>query len=112
MSSSADRRSDPRYGAHYDVRFSSESDAARAFSAFSINFSSGGLCVRTKTPWVVGEVVSLTLTIASELFELEGSVAWVRGEAVGIRFINVKPAIREKLETVAQLLAKNGPPIT
>lgn len=109
---SSERRTDPRYGAHFDVRFSRAADAAKAFNAFSINFSSGGICVRTKTPHSVGEVLSMTLTVEGSLFELEGSVSWVRGDAVGIRFINLKPTMRAELEKVARVLATRGPPVT
>ncbi|PZR13898.1 MAG: TIGR02266 family protein [Archangium gephyra] len=112
MSDGSERRSDARYVAHFDVRFTRASDAARAFGAFSINFSPGGLCVRSPNAYTVGETLTLSLTIEGETFELQGMVAWVRGEAVGIRFVNVKPAIRVRLEGVAQLLSTKLPPVT
>ncbi len=112
MSNGSERRVDPRYGAHFDVRFTRASDAARAFNAFSINFSPGGLCVRSPNAYSVGEALTLSLTIEGELFELQGMVSWVRGEAVGVRFVNVKPAVRARLEAVAQLLATRGAALT
>ena len=112
MTSGSERRTDPRYTAHFDVRFSRASDAARALNAFSINFSSGGLCLRSKTPYALGEALSLSVTVEGELFELEGVVSWVRGEAVGVRFTSVKPAVRARLEKVARLLSTRGPPVT
>lgn len=112
MSNGSERRIDERYGAHFDVRFTRASDAARAFGAFSINFSPGGLCVRSPNAYTVGETLTLALTIEGETFDLNGIVAWVRGEAVGVRFVNVKPAIRMRLEGVAQLLSTKLPPVT
>jgi uncharacterized protein (TIGR02266 family) len=109
MSSGSERRIDPRYGARFDVRFSRASDAAKALNAFSINFSSGGLCVRSKTPYQVGELLSLSVTIEGQLFELEGVVSWTRGEAVGVRFVNLNPAVRAQLEKVSRALATRGP---
>lgn len=112
MTSGSERRTDPRFTAHFDVRFSRASDAAKALNAFSINFSSGGLCLRSKTPYSVGEALSLSLTVEGEIFELEGVVSWVRGEAVGVRFVNVKTGVRARLEAVARVLSTRGPPIT
>ncbi len=112
MTSGSERRTDSRYMAHFDVRFTRASDAARALNAFSINFSSGGLCLRCKTPYALGEALSLSLTVEGEIFELEGVVSWVRGDVVGVRFTNVKPAVRARLEKVARMLSTRGPPVT
>ncbi|MFT3707726.1 MAG: PilZ domain-containing protein [Archangium sp.] len=112
MNGGSERRSDPRYAAHFDVRFARASDAAKAFNAFSINFSSGGLCVRSATAYSLGESLSLSLTIEGQLFELEGVVAWIRGEAVGVRFVNVRSDLRARLEAVARILATKGPALT
>lgn len=112
MTSGNERRTDPRYTAHFDVRFSRASDAAKALNAFSINFSAGGLCVRSKTPFSVGEALSLSLTVEGELFELEGVVSWVRGEAIGVRFVNLKPNVRARLEQVARSLSTKPPAAT
>jgi len=112
MTSGSERRTDPRYTAHFDVRFARASEAARAFNAFSINFSSGGMCLRSKTPYGLGESLSLSLTVEGEIFELEGVVSWVRGDAVGVRFVNVRPAVREQLEHVARRLSTKAPTAT
>lgn len=112
MTSGSERRSDPRYTAHFDVRFARASDAARALNAFSINFSSGGMCLRSKTPYALGESLSLSITVEGEIFELDGVVSWVRGEALGVRFVNVRPQVREQLERVARRLSTQGPPVT
>lgn len=98
--------------AHFDVRFSRAKDAAKAFNAFSINFSSGGLCLQSKTAYAIGEALSLSLTVEGELFELEGVVSWIRGEAIGVRFVNVAAGVRGRLETVARTLSEKGPAIS
>lgn len=104
-----DRRSAPRYAARFDVRFYSSQAAARAFNAFSVNFSAGGLCVRSRQAYAVGDPLKLELRIEGVLFELDAVVAWVRGEAVGVRFVDVPDDMRAKLEAVAKGLAAKGP---
>lgn len=106
--SGRERRTDPRYTAHFDVRFARQTDAARALNAFSLNFSSGGLALKTKSAYSLGETLALSLSVEGELFELEGVVAWVRGEALGVRFVNVKPEVRTRLEEVARVLARKA----
>jgi uncharacterized protein (TIGR02266 family) len=100
-----ERRQDVRYAARFDVRFARAKDAARALNTFSINFSAGGLCLRSTQPFTLGEPVRLAVNIEGETFELEGVVAWVRGEAVGVRFVNLLPDVRDRLEAVARTLA-------
>ncbi len=104
-SEAADRRREERLGAHFDVRFHRATDAARALNAFSVNFSAGGLCVRTRSQYAVGEQLTMSLTIEGQTFELACVVAWVRGEAVGVRFVQVHPDDRKRLEVVAKSLA-------
>lgn len=98
-------RVDPRFAAHFDVRFTRALDASRALNAFSVNFSAGGLCLRSRNPLEVGEMLSLELAIEDELFTLDGVVAWVRGEAMGVRFVNTTPDVRQRLQAVARQLA-------
>lgn len=112
MNSGAERRGDLRYAAHFDVRFARAAEAARALNAFSINFSAGGLCLRSRGSYALGEALSVTVSLEGQLFELEGVVAWLRGEAMGVRFVNLKPAVRAQLEQVARTLATRGPPVT
>jgi len=102
-----ERRGASRYQARFDVRFSRLSDAAKAFNAFSVNFSAGGLCLRSKALHQVGELLQLDLTIGPDQFALEGVVAWIRADALGVRFVNVRPALRERLDAVARTLATN-----
>jgi hypothetical protein len=52
----------------------------------------------------MGEVVSLSLQVDRESFELTGSVQWIRNDVIGIRFIELQPNDRERLQTVARQL--------
>jgi Tfp pilus assembly protein PilZ len=103
-----ERRQKSRVRAKFDVRFRDEADAARAFSAFSVNFSAGGLCIRTKGVYTAGEQLHLDLSIGDEQFALECVVAWVRGDALGVRFVNVPNQLREQLEGVARRYEQPG----
>lgn len=94
------------------MRFSRVQDAARALKTFSVNFSSGGLCVRSPSQWAPGEPVAIDLTIEGEHFDLEGVVAWARGEVVGLRFVNLAPGVRQRLEAVARSLATRQAALT
>lgn len=105
----SDRRRDVRIGAKIEVRFSAAAQAAKALNSFSVNFSAGGLCLRTKSPHAVQDKLQLSLAIEGEQFDLKGIVAWVKADVVGIRFDDVSPKDRERLERVAKILAKTNP---
>jgi uncharacterized protein (TIGR02266 family) len=109
---SSERRQDARYSARFDVRFARSTDAARAFNAFSTNFSAGGLCIRTSHAHEVGEALKIDVTIEGFTYSLDGVVAWVRHDAVGVRFVNVRPEVREQLERVARIMACGEAQIT
>src|SRR4051794_30454652 len=97
----AERRRDPRVGARFEVGFSSAADAAKAFKTFSVNFSAGGLCLRTSRPHAIGEAVQLHLAVEDAQFELKGTVQWARAGVVGVRFVDLTNADRERLREVA-----------
>ena len=107
----ADRRRDPRVGARFEVAFNHAKDAAKAFKTFSVNFSAGGLCLRSQRPHALGEVVELHLTVEGQDFELSGTVQWVRGGVVGVRFTEMQPEVRERLAQVAKAMIAKGAPI-
>lgn len=109
MSSPENRRQQERISARIEVRFTDKTQAARAFRAYSLNFSTGGLCLRTRRSYSVGTVLSISLEVEGECFTLKAEVAWARGEAIGVRFLNVTDEVRERLEAVA-LSLKNKPP--
>ena len=107
----AERRRDPRVGARFEVGFKSAAAAAKAFKTFSVNFSAGGLCLKTQRPHAVGEVVQLHLRVEGEVFELKGTVQWARAGVVGVRFIDHSPDDRDRLTEVAQAMIDKGAPV-
>jgi uncharacterized protein (TIGR02266 family) len=107
----SERRRDPRVGARFDVAFKHQAEAAKAFKAFSVNFSAGGLCLRSQKPHAVGDEVQLVVEVEQEHFELKGTVQWARAGVVGVRFIDVTQEDRERLEKVARTLISRGNPV-
>ena len=103
-----DRRHDARVAARLAVKFADKSDAARALRAYSLNLSVGGLCLRTKRSYTIGEPIQLALDAGEETFRLEGTVAWVRHEAIGVRFVNLAPADRDRLAKLVAALRLSG----
>lgn len=94
----SDRRRNQRVAARFDVRFAERGQAARALWAYSLNLSVGGLCLRTRRRYEVGAALELELDVAGEGWHLMGEVAWVRDGAIGVRFDNVSPADRLRLQ--------------
>jgi hypothetical protein len=47
----------------------------------------------------------LALQIDGDAYALQGVVAWVRKGAVGIRFENISPGDRRRLEAIVRTLA-------
>ncbi len=92
-----ERRKDERVVARIDVRFQEASEAARAFRAYSLNFSVGGLCLRTRKRYDVGAQLQLALTVEGQEYSLSGVVAWERSGAIGVRFDKVDPEDRKRL---------------
>ncbi len=98
----SDRRTSERIAARIEVRFTEPGHAARALRAYSLNLSAGGLCLRTRRRYELGAVLELQLDVAGEAWRLEGAVAWVRDGAIGVRFENVNPADRARLQALLQ----------
>lgn len=92
-----DRRQFERIPARIDVRFTHPSDAAKALRAYSLNFSVGGLCVRTQKTYAIGDQLRLEMKISGHEFRLAGIVAWARSGAIGVRFHEVTDEDRERL---------------
>lgn len=105
----AERREDVRIGAHVEVKFQAVAQAAKALSTFSVNFSAGGLCLRTKAVHAKGDRLALTITIAEDVLDLQGVVAWVKADVIGIRFVDLTPVARQRLEQVAKALVQKNP---
>jgi uncharacterized protein (TIGR02266 family) len=107
-SSLANRRTDERVAARFEVRFAQTEDAARALRAYSLNLSAGGLCLRTRKSYDVGAQVKLSMAIAGESFHLSGIIAWVRdeAEAIGVRFTGVSDEDYARLQRVVESFKK------
>jgi uncharacterized protein (TIGR02266 family) len=98
-----ERRREARIPARVEVRFTDAVHAARVLHAYSLNFSLGGLCLRTRRAYAVGRALSLNVVVGGERLPLEAVVAWVRPSdaAVGVRFVDVGEGPRARL---AQLI--------
>jgi Tfp pilus assembly protein PilZ len=81
-----DRREHERVPARIEVRIEERVDAARAFRAFSLNFSNGGICIKTEKAYELGSALQVFIAIGEEEHSLGGTVAWVREGAIGVRF--------------------------
>jgi len=107
-----ERRADSRIPVRVEVHFRDAAQAAEALRSYAVNFSVGGICLRTEKSYPIGHVLVLILQIHEERFELEGDVAWVRprDQAVGVRFREVEPGARERLAALVQRLGPTALP--
>jgi uncharacterized protein (TIGR02266 family) len=100
-----DRRQHERVSARIEVRFGRADEAARALRAYSLNFSTGGLCLKTQRSYEIGDRLSLSMTIEGREVECTGVVAWTRdGVAIGVRFEGVKDEDRVLLQQMVKAL--------
>jgi len=104
----ANRRTEERVPARFEVHFNDSEVAARALRAYSVNVSSGGLCLRTKRAYDVGVPVQVEMKVDGESFKLRGVVAWVRdeSEAVGVRFTKLSDEDRARLQRLIDSLKR------
>jgi uncharacterized protein (TIGR02266 family) len=100
-----ERRKERRAPARIEVRFTAGSEAAAALRAYSLNFSVGGLCLRTEKTYPIGAELKLSLKLEKSNVELTGVVAWERRGAIGVRFVNLRPEDRERLERLVSSAA-------
>jgi uncharacterized protein (TIGR02266 family) len=100
--SPANRRRETRVPARVEVRFADAVHAARVLHAYSLNFSLGGLCLRSRRAYAVGRRLALSLVVGSECLPLDAVVAWVRPAegAVGLRFVDVAGELQQRLAAV------------
>ena len=106
MSNPADRRREERIPARIAVQFREPTAAAKALRAYSLNFSVGGLCIKTRKAYSIGDALALSLAIEGHQLDLKGEVAWVRGGAIGVRFTELSPEHRKALESLAATLQR------
>ena len=97
-----ERRGTERVAARFEVRFSEGKDAARALRAYSVNFSIGGLCLKTKQAYTQGSVLHLNLKVGEGEFNIECVVAWAREGTIGARFDKMSPTERERLYSMLE----------
>ena len=100
-----ERRREPRAPARVEVRFKAGSEAAAALRAYSLNFSVGGLCLRTRKTYPIGAELKLFLRVEESDFEVTGVVAWERRGAIGVRFVNLGLEDRQRLERLVSSAA-------
>jgi uncharacterized protein (TIGR02266 family) len=102
----ADRRQHERVAARIEVRFQHTAEAARALRAYSLNFSAGGLCLKTQRKYALGDVLRLSISVEDREFALSGVVAWVRPGAIGVRFDKLSDADRAGLTELLSSLKR------
>ena len=103
-----ERRAADRIPVRIEVHFRDAAAAAEALRSYAVNFSVGGICLKTERTYPLGHVLQLVLLVDEERFELEGEVAWARAreQAIGVRFRQVEPVAKERL---AALVHRLGP---
>lgn len=105
----SERRRERRVPAQIEVRFHASAEAARAFRAYSLNFSVGGLCLKTSRRYEIGESLQVKMTVEGETFELPSVVAWVHKGAIGIRFDTPSEEDQARLQTLKEALERSRP---
>ncbi len=111
-----DDASERRVFDRYDVEWAVDCVASDTFLYASItNISEMGIFVRTTEPLKVGTKLRLAFAPpGAEAFKLEGCVAWINpvrangdnpNPGMGIRFLDLSPADRERLVDVIRTIA-------
>ena len=103
-----ERRATDRIPVRIEVHFHDAAAAAEALRSYAVNFSVGGICLKTERTYPLGHMLQLVLLVDEERFELEGEVAWARAreQTIGVRFRQVEPVAKERL---AALVHRLGP---
>ena len=101
-----ERRATDRIPVRIEVHFRDAAAAAEALRSYAVNFSVGGICLRTERGYPVGHRLQLVLLVDDERFELEGEVAWARAreQAIGVRFREVELPAKERLSALVHRL--------
>jgi uncharacterized protein (TIGR02266 family) len=97
-----ERRREDRVAARVEVRFRDAGDAARAFRAYSMNLSVGGLCLRTDRTYQKGAELNLVIEVNGAQYEVRGVVAWTKPKAIGVRFVQLTKA---EVDAFSQMVA-------
>jgi uncharacterized protein (TIGR02266 family) len=101
-----ERRTTDRIPVRIEVHFRDAAAAAEALRSYAVNFSVGGICLKTDRSYPVGHLLQLVLLVEEERFELEGVVAWARAreQAIGVRFREVESGAKERLGALVHRL--------
>ena len=99
-----ERRTADRIPVRIEVHFGDAAAAAEALRSYAVNFSVGGICLKTDRSYPVGHLLQLVMLVEDERFELEGVVAWAREQAIGVRFREVEPGAKERLGALVHRL--------
>lgn len=107
----AERRQEPRQPIRLGVRFSSAQDLAHAMRSSTKNIGLGGLCLLTQKSYERGTRLEVTIELgAGEAMRVGAEVAWARpGKAIGVRFLDLDDAQRERLKRLIGDAAASGP---
>jgi uncharacterized protein (TIGR02266 family) len=101
-----DRRRTVRVPAQIEIRFQESVAAAKVFKAYSLNFSVGGLCLKTRRPYAVGTSLHLFIKIEDEEYRISAVVAWKRGDAIGVRFQNLDDEVQQRFVALVESLRR------
>ena len=101
-----ERRATDRIPVRIEVHFRDAAAAAEALHSYAVNFSVGGICLKTERTYPVGHLLQLVLLVDGEQFELDGVVAWARGrdQVIGVRFREVEASAKERLGALVHRL--------
>lgn len=108
----ADRREHARYDTELSVDYSS---GENFLFSYITNISTMGIFIRTNRPPTRGTRLRMRFGLADgEMLKLEGEVMWVNhlrddgddlNPGVGVRFLNLTPAQREKVVDLVRTIA-------
>lgn len=94
--SGAERRTSPRVRIEAEIGGHSRS---HFFSGRAGDVSTGGLFVATSEPMPIGTDLTLGLVLPDgDHVVVDGTVSWVRGEGMGVRFGPLAPEVLEAIE--------------
>ncbi len=105
---SSERRQEERISGRIEVRFKEERAAALALRAYSVNFSSGGLCLKTQKSYEIGAALSLSIAVEGRELEVRAVVAWARGDVIGVRFEGLSTEAKAQLAALAARFESKG----